>query len=115
MIGQAGKHSILADDDVAVHVAPHGHTLLAGRYAAKLRRLTNAGGHYKGCDAGRYAMGIEADGTINGQAVTFLVDTGATDVALPESIARSLGLEADWFEPHVDQGNSILRYGFYLL
>jgi aspartyl protease family protein len=35
----------------------------------------------------------EADGTINGQAVTFLVDTGATDVALPESTARSLGLE----------------------
>jgi isopenicillin N synthase-like dioxygenase len=24
-------------------------------------------------------------------------------------IARSLGLEADWFEPHVDRGNSILR------
>ncbi len=35
----------------------------------------------------------EAEGTINGQAVTFLVDTGATDVALPESTARALGLE----------------------
>ncbi len=35
----------------------------------------------------------EAEGTINGQAVTFLVDTGATDVALPESMARALGLE----------------------
>ena len=35
----------------------------------------------------------EADGQINGQAVTFLVDTGATDVALPESAARALGLE----------------------
>ncbi len=40
----------------------------------------------------------EADGTINGQAVTFLVDTGATDVALPESAARALGLE---FGPRV--------------
>lgn len=40
----------------------------------------------------------EAEGYINGQAVTFLVDTGATDVALPESIARALGLE---FGPRV--------------
>lgn len=40
----------------------------------------------------------EAEGQINGQAVTFLVDTGATDVALPESIARALGLE---FGPRV--------------
>ena len=34
-----------------------------------------------------------AEGYINGQAVTFLVDTGATDVALPESTARALGLK----------------------
>jgi aspartyl protease family protein len=34
----------------------------------------------------------EAEGSINGQQVTFLVDTGATDVALPESKARALGL-----------------------
>lgn len=34
-----------------------------------------------------------ADGRINGQSVTFLVDTGATDVALPESVARALGLQ----------------------
>ena len=40
----------------------------------------------------------EAEGQINGRAVTFLVDTGATDVALPESTARALGLE---FGPRV--------------
>lgn len=34
-----------------------------------------------------------AEGHINGQAVTFLVDTGATDVALPESMAKALGLK----------------------
>ncbi|HLF32580.1 MAG TPA: TIGR02281 family clan AA aspartic protease [Xanthomonadales bacterium] len=34
-----------------------------------------------------------ADGEINGQAVHFLVDTGATDVAVSEQVARSLGLE----------------------
>ena len=39
-----------------------------------------------------------ANGEINGQAVTFLVDTGATDVALPESAARALGLQ---FGPRV--------------
>jgi len=40
----------------------------------------------------------EAQGQINGQPVTFLVDTGATDVALPESTARALGLD---FGPRV--------------
>lgn len=35
----------------------------------------------------------EAEGEINGQPVTFMVDTGATDVALPESVARALGLD----------------------
>ncbi len=34
-----------------------------------------------------------ATGAINGRPVTFLVDTGATDVALSESLARRLGLE----------------------
>ena len=34
-----------------------------------------------------------ASGAINGQAVVFLVDTGATDVAIPEDIANKLGLK----------------------
>ena len=33
-----------------------------------------------------------SNGTINGHEVTFLVDTGATDVAIPEAIADELGL-----------------------
>jgi aspartyl protease family protein len=33
-----------------------------------------------------------ADGTINGRPVEFLVDTGATQVALPLDLARGLGL-----------------------
>jgi aspartyl protease family protein len=37
-------------------------------------------------------------GEVNGKAVTFLVDTGATDVALPAAMARSLGVE---FGPQV--------------
>jgi len=39
--------------------------------------------------AGHYV----ADGEINGERVTFLVDTGATTVALPMSLAKRLGLE----------------------
>ncbi len=34
-----------------------------------------------------------ASGQINGQEVVFLVDTGATDVAIPERTANRLGLE----------------------
>ncbi|QCZ92785.1 retropepsin-like aspartic protease family protein [Salinimonas iocasae] len=34
------------------------------------------------------------NGTINGQPVTFLIDTGATNVAIPASMQNSLGLTA---------------------
>jgi aspartyl protease family protein len=33
-----------------------------------------------------------SNGTINGQQVVFLLDTGATDVAIPESLANKIGL-----------------------
>jgi aspartyl protease family protein len=35
-----------------------------------------------------------ASGTINGQPVEFMVDTGASDVSIPEGIARRLSLQA---------------------
>jgi len=41
-----------------------------------------------------------APGRINGQEVRFLLDTGATRVALPDSLANELGLESEgsaWF------------------
>jgi len=40
----------------------------------------------------------QVEGLINNQPVNFLVDTGATDVAVPESMARALGLD---FGPRV--------------
>lgn len=49
-----------------------------GSQVVKLRR--HASGHYL------------HQGRINGHGVTFLVDTGATAVALPESLAGSLGV-----------------------
>jgi len=33
-----------------------------------------------------------ADGTINGEAVVFLLDTGATEIAIPATIADKIGL-----------------------
>ena len=36
---------------------------------------------------------FRASGRINGQPVLFLLDTGATDVAVPESLVETLGLE----------------------
>ena len=61
-------------------------TSVASNGAVMVVLLQDRNGHYT------------ADGQINGQPVTFLVDTGATDVALPESAARALGLE---FGPRV--------------
>lgn len=37
-----------------------------------------------------------ANGEINGVPVTFLLDTGATDVAIPDNIAREAGLRAGY-------------------
>ncbi|MGI1678427.1 MAG: TIGR02281 family clan AA aspartic protease [Cellvibrionaceae bacterium] len=35
-----------------------------------------------------------ANGKINGKTVTFLLDTGATDVVVPQNLAKKLGLKA---------------------
>ena len=47
----------------------------------EVRLLGNGQGHFV------------ADGLINDQPVHFMLDTGATDVAIPQSLARRLGLE----------------------
>ena len=52
-----------------------------GEGYVEVRLLGNSQGHFV------------ADGLINGQAVHFLLDTGATDVAIPESLARQFNLE----------------------
>jgi aspartyl protease family protein len=46
----------------------------------EVRLLSNGQGHFV------------ADGAINGQVVHFMLDTGATDVAIPEALARDLDL-----------------------
>jgi aspartyl protease family protein len=54
---------------------------LLQRQSGELELKRNRAGHYV------------ADGEINGAKVTFLVDTGATQVALPLQLARQLGLK----------------------
>ena len=80
--------------------------LLGGLYLL-FSMLENGSGTVSSVDSNGSAMVVleqdrnghyEAEGQINGRPVTFLVDTGATDVALPESMARALGLE---FGPRV--------------
>jgi aspartyl protease family protein len=75
--------------------------VLAGLYAL-FSMLDQNGGTVISVDAGGAAMIVleqdrnghyQVEGQINNQTVEFLVDTGATDVAVPESIARTLGLE----------------------
>jgi len=58
---------------------PTGDIGASGVREVVLRR--NGQGHYV------------ADGSINGYPVVFLVDTGATDVAISEALANRLGLE----------------------
>ncbi|MCB1925145.1 MAG: TIGR02281 family clan AA aspartic protease [Gammaproteobacteria bacterium] len=58
--------------------APQGQQAADGRHEVVLDR--NASGHYV------------ASGRINGLPVVFLLDTGATDVALPEALADRLRL-----------------------
>jgi aspartyl protease family protein len=52
-----------------------------------------------------------AQGEINGQPVMFLVDTGATDVALSEKMARAMGLD---FGPRITVMTAAGRVGAWV-
>ncbi|MBT8040363.1 MAG: TIGR02281 family clan AA aspartic protease [Gammaproteobacteria bacterium] len=53
----------------------------SGMAGAAIELQRDRGGHYR------------VPGEINGYAVSFLVDTGATDVAVSERLAREIGLD----------------------
>lgn len=65
----------------AARINPNGEVAgsVSGK-TAEVRLVQNAQGHYV------------ADGRINGQPVTFMLDTGATDVAIPADVAERLKL-----------------------
>lgn len=55
--------------------------------------VTTVSGPVKEIELQRNAYGhYVATGTINDNAVTFLLDTGASDIAIPESLADKIGL-----------------------
>jgi len=80
--------------------------LLGGLYVL-FSTIDQGGGTVISVDTGGAAMVVleqdrnghyQVEGLINNQPVNFLVDTGATDVAVPDSMARALGLD---FGPQV--------------
>jgi len=78
-------------------------TTLTSNSGAKVVELKmNRAGHYV------------ANGKINGQPVVFLLDTGATDVALGEKLANRLGLEKG-LETRAQTANGITRSYLALL
>jgi aspartyl protease family protein len=82
-VGGLALLTLLFQDLLETKFNPNARPLIQraedGRQEVVLER--NARGHYV------------ADGQINGRPVTFLLDTGATDVAVPEGLADRLGLE----------------------
>lgn len=76
--------------------------LLAGLTALfQFAQKTRGGVDFSVDDSGRSMVAITrdssghffAEGMINGEPVVFLVDTGATDVAVGENMAKALGLD----------------------
>ena len=55
-----------------------------------------------------------ANGTINGVPVTFLLDTGATDVAIPAAIARKAGLKQGYISQAATANGIIQVYSTIL-
>ena len=56
--------------------------------------VTTMDGHQKEIVLQRNAYGhYVSNGTINGRNVVFLLDTGASDIAIPKSVADEIGLE----------------------
>lgn len=67
--------------------------LIAHRDNPNQNIVTHIDGSAKSISLERNRSGhYVANGMINGHDVTFLVDTGATEVAIPEGLARRIGL-----------------------
>lgn len=68
-------------------------TLVLGSAQVNLGGAASAGGGTTITLAAGPGGHFVSSGTINGRAVRFVVDTGATNVALSEAVARSIGLD----------------------
>ena len=74
---------VLFSDQIERQINPNRspHSQLIGGEEAQIILKRNRYGHYV------------SDGSINGASVTFLLDTGATNISIPASIARRLRLK----------------------
>ena len=68
------------EDTISQHYNPN-QNLIADNGSAEVVLQRNRAGHYV------------APGKINGTDVTFLLDTGATTISIPEAVANKIGLE----------------------
>lgn len=78
----------LLDGGFAKVMTPNAHVMYTSADDGPVSLTRNRAGHF------------EAPGEINGKPVTFLLDTGATYVAVPRNLASELGLEpgrSAWF------------------
>ena len=68
--------------------------LLSQRNNPNQNVATTVNGYQKEIVLQRNSFGhYVSNGTINGYDVVFLLDTGATDIAIPESVAKKIGLQ----------------------
>lgn len=92
LISSNGRKAVVRVGDEEFELAPE--MRVGGGYrpprTRELRIVRDGTGHFR------------THGTINGQPVTFLVDTGATGVALSEVLARRLGI------PYEIKGDAML-------
>lgn len=80
----------------------------------KLQETIDPGGSYQVIlKRNRYGHYVTT-GLINGQAVTFLLDTGATNISIPENVARRLGLKRGAPHSVMTANGSITVYGTLL-
>ncbi|MGI9336906.1 MAG: retropepsin-like aspartic protease family protein [Gammaproteobacteria bacterium] len=75
---------------------PNSAEVLAGQGDGEIILRANAFGHYY------------AEGTMNGSRVLFLLDTGATQIAVPQAVADNIGLVAG-DTTHVNTANGIAQ------
>ena len=98
-IGGLGLLSVFFSDYLADQANPNQQVAMQIREGVKeviLQR--NGAGHYV------------ANGLINRQAVTFILDTGATHISIPAHIARQIGLQAGIAMPVQTANGAIVVY-----